>query len=116
LRRLLVGQIEKDRLDEQDRCPESAPPAGGIGRVAQFSVIDVIGPVAADILLSEEAGGTQRLEVVWIGRRKQLTYERQRPLSAAPCLLAAGRVARNGRRSAAALKITRIRRLLGYFP
>src|SRR6266487_1876494 len=91
--RLLVDHSEHDPEDRQNRHTQAAPQRRRVRSVEQFDVVDVVVVVAADILLSDETGGAQRLDVIWVGRREQLAHQRQRPDMAAPRLAAAGRIA-----------------------
>jgi hypothetical protein len=72
---LLVGLTKQDGFDEQYRHAEPATPARGIGRVTQLGVIDVAGPLAAEILLGDEVGGAERLSVARVCGREQLAYQ-----------------------------------------
>ena len=68
--RLLVDYPEHDPEDHQDRQAQAAPERCRVRSVEQFDVVDVVTVVAADILLRDETGGAQRLDVIWVGRRE----------------------------------------------
>jgi hypothetical protein len=116
LRGLLVGLTKEDRFDEQYRRAEPATPAHRIGRVAQLGVADIVSALAAKILLSDEAGGTERLAMVRVCGREQLADQRQGSFPAAPRLLAASGVAPDRQCSTPGSKIAGVGGLVGYFP
>src|SRR5262245_29972113 len=64
--RLLVDPVEHKADDHQQRHAQAAPQRRRVRSVEQFDVVDVVGVVAADILLSHETGGAQRSEI-WGG-------------------------------------------------
>ena len=86
-----------------------APQDGRVGRVAQFGVVDVVGAVAADVLLGDEIRRPHRRAVVRVGRRKQLADHRQRAREAPPRLGAAGRIAGNHERRLAGREVPGVR-------
>ncbi len=106
LRGFLVGLTKEDPFNEQNRQAEPAAPAPRIRCVAEFRVVDVAGPLAAEVLLSEEVGCAERLGMGAVLRRENLSDQRQRPLVAAPRLLAAGGVASDRERPATRAEIT----------
>ena len=115
-RRLLVGLAKKKPFDSENRRTEPATPNAGVGRVAQFRIIDVASVVAAEVLLRNEAGGVKRLAVVRVRRRKELADHRQGPCSSAPCLPTTRRITCDQECSALLSKIARISGWLRNFP
>src|SRR5262249_3229300 len=104
--RLAVDDRKNDPSDRDDRQAEASPHGGGVRRVAQLDVVDVVVPVAGDVVHREEAPGAQRLGMVRIRGRIELADERLRARIAAPRLGAAGRVAPDDQRLAAFAKIS----------
>src|SRR5215472_1341249 len=91
-RRFLVDAAE-DQARHEQRAEAGAPPKRrGVGRVLEFGVIEVVGRVAADVLLRGEARRAQRLGVIGIDSGKELADERQRADVATPGLRAARRI------------------------
>src|SRR6202008_2299333 len=105
----LVGLLKQDCFNQQNRNSKAATPAGCIGSVTKLSVVDVVGAVAADVLLREKISCAQQLAVVRVRRRKELAHQRQRALVAAARLCAAGGVTPDYQRSTVLPEITGIR-------
>ena len=59
LRWFLVDLAKEYCFDKQNRYPKAATPTGGIRSIAQFGIINVIGAIAADVLLRNKIGRTQ---------------------------------------------------------
>src|SRR6516225_4134345 len=114
--RLLVDYAEHDPDDHQERHAQAPPQRRRVRSVEQFDVVDVVGVVAADILLGHETGGTQRRDVFRLRGREQLADHGQRAEMAAPRLAAAGRIAPHDQGPAAVAEIAGIAGVLRDLP
>ena len=66
LRRLAINDLKHDSGNKQDWGSPTAPPRMNVWRAAQFRIIYVDCVFAGDVLLREEARGSQRLLMVGI--------------------------------------------------
>src|SRR5262249_10226063 len=88
-----VHETEDSTGDQQTWHTAAAPPAAGVRCIAQLNVVYVVGVIAANILLGDQAGCLEWRRVVRIGGWKESRHVRQRhgvpaPLLATTCLLA----------------------------
>src|SRR5262245_38818297 len=114
--RLFVDHAEHHPDDHQERHAQAPPQRRRVRSVEQFDVVDVVGVVAADILLGHETGGAQRRDVFRLRGREQLAHHRQRAEMAAPRLAATGRIAPHDQRPAAVAEIAGIAGVLRDLP
>ena len=72
-RRLLVDEGKDDPLHDDEQDLLSAAPGTDVWGIEKLDVVDVVGGVAADVLLGEEACGAKQLDMIRVRGRKQLS-------------------------------------------
>ena len=67
----LVGTAKYDAEEEQRRKGKASPPqTRNVRSVQEVGVVDVVNPVAAQILLGDEAVGSEPFRGIRVGRRE----------------------------------------------
>jgi hypothetical protein len=114
--RLLVDTSEDNTGDEQGGGPCPSPPHGGVRRITQLDIVDIIGVRASDVLLGEKVRGQQWLAMVSVGCRIQFAGKREGTGDSSLRLATTRRVAPHDQAFGAFSKVARVRRQRGDLP